>query len=275
VTGPVPGRGHPRELLAPYANGILAGLAELGVEAGFRGKNDLEAGGRKIAGLGLYLDGQGGLLFHASVLADLDVAFMLDALRIPAAKLGDKAVAAVEQRVTTVTAETGEAWTGASLAEVVATGFAKALDLDLQPAAPDPAETEAAAKLVESRYGTDAWRSERAPQPDATGTSVLKTPEGLLRCYLALHGTTIKSALFAGDYNEAPQPLVRLEAALRWARLESAELDRLASAACPDGTGLGVPVDDLVGLVLEAGARAAPANPVRPAGSCYFPEPTR
>jgi lipoate-protein ligase A len=269
-----PAGDHPRQLLGRYAEGIVAGLAELGIEAVFAGKNDVTSSGRKIAGLGLYLDGRGGLLFHASVLAGLDVAFMLEVLRIPAAKLGDKAVAAVEERVTTVSRETGEPWTGLALAEVVATGFAKALDLDLEPAVPDPAEQEAAAALVQSRYHTDTWRFERTPQPDATGTAVLKTPEGLVRCYLALHGSTIKSALFAGDFNEVPEPLVRLEAALRWARLEESEVRGLAARACAGGTGLGVPVDEILSAVMEAGRRAldCQAVPVRPQGSCYFPE---
>src|SRR5581483_822722 len=86
---------NPRALLGRYAEGIVAGLAELGIEATFAGKNDLSVGGRKIAGLGLYVDPDGGLLFHSSVLADLDIPFMLEVLNIPAAKLGDKAVAAV------------------------------------------------------------------------------------------------------------------------------------------------------------------------------------
>ncbi|HZI37807.1 MAG TPA: hypothetical protein VFF24_05830, partial [Acidimicrobiia bacterium] len=108
-------------------------------------------------------------------------------------------------------------------------------------------------------------------------TSVFKTPEGLVRCYLALHGPTIKSALFAGDFNTVPEPLARFEASLRWARLEEASLERLAAASCPEGTGLGVPPSELVKAVLSAGERAAQnspavAAPVRPSGSCYFPE---
>jgi lipoate-protein ligase A len=276
VVAPAPGADHPRTLLARYAGGIQAGLAELTIDASFRGKNDLEAGGRKIAGLGLYLDGAGGLLFHASVLADLDVAGMLRVLRIPAVKLGDKAVAAVEERVTTVSRETGERWAAAELAEVMATGFAKALELELVDGNPDDAELALAARLEAEKYRSEAWLSERSPQDDSTATSVVKTPEGLLRCYLALHGPTIKSALFAGDFNEVPAPLARFEAALRWARLDEGELSRLAAQSCPDGTGLGVPAATLVGAVLDAGARAAEraeqvAAPVRPQGSCYFP----
>jgi lipoate-protein ligase A len=269
-----PAAERPKELLERYSQGIVAGLAELGIETSFRGKNDLEAGGRKIAGLGLYLDGEGALLFHSSVLADLDVAFMLEVLRIPAAKLGDKAVAAVQERVTTVSAETGTAWTGSPLREVVAVGFAKALGLEVVEEDPDPEETASASRLVAEKYATDEWLHQRSPQRDATATTVVKTPAGLVRCYLALSGDTIKSALFTGDFNELPEPLVRIEEALRWKRLERGELMAAAARAGGD-TGLGIPPDALVHAVLEAGGRAAEreltAAPLRD-GSCYFPE---
>ena len=87
-----------------------------------------------------------------------------------------------------------------------------------------------------------------------------------MRCYLALHGPTIKSALFTGDFNAVPEPLARFEASLRWARLEEASLEKLAAASCPDGTGLGVPPSELVKAVLAAGERAvlAPASAPRP-----------
>ncbi|HEU5448174.1 MAG TPA: biotin/lipoate A/B protein ligase family protein [Acidimicrobiia bacterium] len=268
-----PAEQNPRALLGRYAEGIVAGLAELGIEAAFAGKNDLTVGGRKIAGLGLYLDPGGGLLFHSSILADLDIRFMLEVLNIPAAKLGDKAVAVVGERITTVTRETGRTVDGIDIRDVIAIGFAKALGIELQPGATTEAEDARAAVLEAERYGSDAWCFEHSPQPDATATSVFKTPEGLVRCYLALHGPTIKSALFTGDFNAVPEPLARFEASLRWARLEEATLEKLAASSCPDGTGLGVPPSDLVKAVLAAGERAvAPAAPVRPSGSCYFPE---
>ncbi|MGH9038424.1 MAG: lipoate--protein ligase family protein, partial [Acidimicrobiia bacterium] len=190
VAVPAPTHDHPRDLLARFAGGIIAGLARLGIDAHLTGKNDLSVGKRKIAGLGLYLDPAGGLLFHSSVLADLDVSFMLSVLQIPAAKLADKAVAAVSERITTVSAETGVPWRGAGLAEPVAAGFSEALDLYLEPAGPSPAEQAKANALVAERYATEAWWAERSPQDDATGTAVIKTPEGLVRCYLALHGPT-------------------------------------------------------------------------------------
>lgn len=267
--------GHPRELLRRFSEGVIEGLSSLGIRAAFGGKNDLEVGGKKITGLGLCLDGHGALLFHASVLAGLDVPFMLGVLRISAAKLGDKGVAAVEQRVTTVSRETGQRWTGPALRAVVARGFARALGADLQPAEPDESERRLASRLAQEKYGTEAWLNQLRPQPDATATALLKTPRGLVRLYLSLVGTTIKSAMVAGDFNEFPEALGRFEAALKWTRLDRAELRRVAAATLASDAHLGIAPDELADAVLEAGERARTrerAAPVRQEGSCYFPE---
>jgi lipoate-protein ligase A len=266
---------RPKELLERYSRGIVAGLAQLGIAASFGGKNDLEVAGRKIAGLGLYADGRGGLLFHASVLADLDVPFMLQVLRIPAAKLGQRGIAAVSERVTTVTRETGAAWSGAALRDTVASGFAQALGLELEEATLTSGERRTVERLERERYRARGWLHEAGVQPDATASSVLRTPEGVVRLHLATQGSTIKSVVFTGDYNELPAPLARFESALRWTRLEPASLRRLAARACMGETGLGVPPDALADAVLRAGRRAlarAHAAPVRSQGSCYFPE---
>lgn len=268
---------RPRELLERYSRGIVTGLAELGVVATFGGKNDLEVAGRKIAGLGLYADGRGGLLFHASVLADLDVPFMLRVLRIPAAKLGGRGIAAVSERVTTVARETGDVSSGAAVRGLVAKGFAQALGLELEEAERSEGERLDAERLERERYRAQAWAHERGPQPDAVASAALRTPGGHIRLHLATQGSTIKSVVFTGDYNEVPEPLARFESALRWTRLEPLSLNRLAADACGGDTGLGVPPQALADVVLRAGRRAlarADATPLRDRGSCYFPEVT-
>lgn len=268
-------RERPKATLLRFSEGVVAGLAKLGIEASFGGKNDLKVGGRKIAGLGLYLDGEGGLLFHASVLADLDIPFMLDVLNIPAAKLGDKAVEAVESRVTTVTREIGEVWSGAMLRESVAHGFTQALGIDLAPVEPTDQERAIADVLVSDKYSSEAWLFARTPQADATATSLLKTPAGLVRLYVALHGDTIKSALFTGDFNDIPEPVVAFENELKWARLERNDVEAIAARVFAHGTGLDVDPAVLVESVLGAGERAKGREPIAaPArdGSCYFPE---
>ncbi|NIJ13009.1 lipoate-protein ligase A [Saccharomonospora amisosensis] len=265
---------RPREIIEECSAAVSAGLAELGITATFRGKNDLEAGGRKIAGLGLYIDERGGMLFHASVLADLDIEFMLEVLRIPAAKLADKAVAAVGERVTTVTRETGQAHDGSTVREFAALGFAKAFGVELVPGSAEQAELDRAAELARDRYRESSWLSEQGAIPDGSGSALLKTPEGLLRIYLSTHGDLVKSAVVVGDFAILPPAVGRLESQLRWQRLDPAAVGRIVSASGADRA-LGVAADRLAETVLIAGRQAgklAAAAPVRSAGSCYFPE---
>lgn len=265
---------HPKLLLERFSEGIVAGLAKLGVDAVFAGKNDLKVDGRKIAGLGLFLDGEGGLLFHSSVLADLDIEFMLDVLDTPASKLGAAGVAAVGERVTTVTRETGDLWSGRRLRDVVAAGFADALGVEFDESDCTSEEIERAQRLIETKYETDDWRSQRSPRSDSTGSAVLRTPAGHVRLYLSMSGDTIKSAMFTGDFNSIPEELAEFEAALKWTGATRDRLLAVASQTCGDDTGLGVPIEDVIDAVLEAAdqvtARVTAAPDIE--GSCYFPE---
>jgi lipoate-protein ligase A len=266
---------RPKDLLEQFSLGIIAGLAKLGIDARFAGKNDLKVNGRKIAGLGLYLDGVGALLFHSSILADLDIPFMLEVLTVPAAKLDAAGPAAVAERVTTVSRETGEPCTGDALRDAVAFGFCDALGIELAESTPTEAEIERTTDLVTTKYATDEWRFQRSPQADANSSSMIKTPGGLVRVYVALQGDTIKSAMFTGDFNEMPAPLAEYESVLKWARADSAALAVLARRTCGNETGLGVPPEQLADAVWEAAEQAMKHGVAAPLieGSCYFPEP--
>ena len=265
---------RPREIIEELAGGLTAGLAGLGISAVFKGKNDLEVNGRKVAGLGLYLDQAGAMLFHASVLADLDIGFMLRALRIPAAKLADKAAAAVAERVTTVTGLTGRPWDGPALRPFVAAGFAAAFGAELEPGEPDAAERALAATLAADRYASESWLADRSAALDGSGSASLKTPAGLARIYLTTHGDLVKNAIVVGDFNELPAAVAEMESALRWRRLDDGAVTE-AVGRSGAGQALGVPSEQLVAAVLHAGRQAAErlaAAPVRSEGSCYFPE---
>jgi lipoate-protein ligase A len=274
AAGP-PGR-RPREIIEDLAAALITGLAGLGITAVFKGKNDLEVNGRKIAGLGLYLDQSGALLFHASVLADLDIDFMLRALRIPAAKLADKAAAAVAERVTTLTALTGVPWDGPGLRPVIAAGFAATFGAELAAGQPDDAEQARADELAAGRYLSPSWLADRSAALDGSGSAALKTPAGLARIYLTTHGDLVKNAIVVGDFNDLPPAVIDMEAALRWHRLDDRSVAAVVERTGAAGA-LAVPADQLVAAVLHAGHQAADrlaAAPARSEGSCYFPEPT-
>lgn len=268
----------PRLLLQELATGIVDGLGYLGVQAAFGGKNDLLVDGRKVAGLGVYLDARGGLLFHASILNDLDVDFMLRVLRIPAAKLAGKAAGAVRERITTVRRELGRDLALDTLRDAIAAGMASRHGVRLAPDEPTPGERCAAQALVETKYAHDRWLHETNAAPDGTGSAVFRSEEGMVRVFVAVQAHLIKSVLFTGDFSTLPAGLRQLEAALRWRRLDRGVVTAVASTVADrvgDDRGW-AREQDLVDALLGAGERAwqrERAAPYRAQGSCYFPEP--
>ncbi|MGA3215615.1 MAG: biotin/lipoate A/B protein ligase family protein [Acidimicrobiales bacterium] len=257
---------RPRETIEELSSAIVAGCAGLGILASFGGKNDLEVASRKIAGLGLFVDAAGAMLFHASVLADLDVAFMLQVLQIPAAKLADRAGAAVSERITTVSVETGVRHDAATIRPFIADGFAKTFGVSLELATPDRQERAHAAALAAGRYQSQSWLGERSIAPDANGSALLKTPAGLVRIYLATHGDLVKSVMIAGDFNELPAGLVAMESGLRWRRLEHDAIVAVV-ARSEAAKELGVAPELLAAAVMEAGRHACELEAAKACGS--------
>jgi lipoate-protein ligase A len=275
ITTRAPSALSPRELLRRFAAGIITGLAGIGISAQFAGKNDLRVAGRKIAGLGLYVDERGALLFHASVLADLDVELMLAVLRIPGAKLSDKGAQRVGERITTVTAELGRPWSATALRDPIAAGFEGLLGVRLARSSLDEQERRRARELQATRYGAAAWLADRAPATDHNGTALLKAPGGLVRVYAGVQQGSLSSVMLTGDFSQMPRELLELEAALRWCRAERGRIAEVVEEVL-DGEVLGVGADELAATIWAAAERAlqrgARSAPVRASGSCYFPE---
>jgi len=261
---------HARAIIDTFGRGVLFGLKRLGIPAEIRGKNDIAVAGRKIAGLGIYLDANDAVLFHASVLADLDIDLMLRILNIPAAKLGGKAADAVRERITTASAERGAVCSVDDLRLCVEAGFEEAFGIRAVPEPLDADEQAVAAQVLTQRYGTAEWVNGRVAETPE-GTAILKTPGGLLRIALTLGGDAIKDALIAGDFMARERAVVEIEAALKWAAVDKRRVGEAIEAGWARGGGLdGVAVVDLVeavwSAVVDARARRGMAS-----GSCYYP----
>ena len=85
---------------------MVTALRILGVESGFRPRNDIEVNGRKISGTG-GTESDGAFLFQGTMLIDFDVDTMLKSLRIPIEKLKAKEIDSIRERVTCLNWEIG------------------------------------------------------------------------------------------------------------------------------------------------------------------------
>jgi lipoate---protein ligase len=208
--------GHARELMAMFSAGLVCGLNQLGLQASFRRKNDIEVNGKKLVGLGIYRAPSGGLLFHASLLVDLDVALMLNVLSTPFEKLSDKGLESVSGRITTVRRETKSQIGLDDVRNEIARGFASALRIEIAQGEFTTDELQAISILEREKYQTDEWIYQTTTVTDTFGSSRIKTPAGLLDVRVMMAGPTIKAALIGGDFFASERAVGDLEAALRW-----------------------------------------------------------
>ena len=268
-----------RELMERFSEGLVRGLNGLGVQARFRRKNDIEVNGRKIVGLGIYRAPSDGLLFHASLLVDLDVALMLRVLNTPFEKISDKEIATIAARTTTVRRETDSAIPLQQVRECIAQAYAEAFGVSLVPGDFTDDERQAIAILEQDKYLTDAWVFQTTQVPDAFGSAKVKTPAGLLDVRATLAGRTLKAVYIGGDFFTAENAIADLEASLRWHTAEpSAIAATLEKNYARWQTELShIPLGDLIQAVQTAIQRAniadakARADPygcfVNPAGN--------
>ncbi|NRA94733.1 MAG: hypothetical protein HRU14_00835 [Planctomycetes bacterium] len=249
--------GGARELMRSFAYKLRRALADLGINAVFRGKNDLAVNGAKIAGLGIHRDISGGLLFHASLLLDLDVQLMMRVLRTPFARVSRREMDIVSRRIATVRTLVDEEVTMNELREHVAHSFGVDRTGEL-----DADERQAVATLEFSRYRDAAWVHQRSDVPDSAGRATVRTPGGIVDVRVAMAGRTIKTAWIRGDFFADDRTVAELEGLLRWL---PAERDAIAAMVRRTWTLEGGTVDAtaVIEAVCSAVARAInePSSP--------------
>ncbi|RLD17519.1 MAG: hypothetical protein DRI69_12100 [Bacteroidetes bacterium] len=214
-----------RDLCYLFSKPVIDALSKLGINAEFRAKNDLEVNGKKIAGLGVYIDPHGAIQFHLSLLLDLDILKMLSILQIPIQKYSDKRkVSAVSQRMATVSGEIGRAISHEEIRTLICKSFETHFEVRMDHSKITSQEKTEITRLVSDKYSTEDWIYQQTPQADLTGMSLVKTPLGLLRIYIGLKGEVIKSVLITGDFIEHEQLFKQIEAELKWSPLDKEKI---------------------------------------------------
>ncbi len=277
-TAPDPALAHPAEAYRRFSGPLIQALRELGIEARFRPKNDLEVNGRKIAGLGVYYDPHGALLFHASLLVDLDIPLMLKVLNIPREKYSDRVmIRSVRQRLTTVSRELGRKVSVGEIRTRIAGSFERLFQMTLQPTPISTEERAAIERLAREKYRREEWLFQNSPQADMTGMSLKKTPAGLLRVYIALKGETIKSVLITGDFLDHEAAFRHIESRLKWSPLDRASIESevenaLKAFPAQNQAAAPLPAGAIAEAIWKAARSARMEHHFTYRGSCYYPK---
>jgi lipoate-protein ligase A len=208
-------------LAASLCEAAAAGLQELGVDARYRPRNDIEVEGRKISGTGGFFDGDT-LFFQGTVLVDLDPVTMTSALRVPRAKLARHDLDAAEQRVVTLRQLLGDDCPDLDHVQaVLSEAFAGALGKTLRAADINGATRALAQSFYEEEIGTDSFVDEISqPAGDPELAKGFSTgPGGTIEVYVRRQGPgghRLGAVLVTGDFFVTPPRVIYdLEAALR------------------------------------------------------------
>lgn len=141
------------------SQGLILGLRKIGVEASFQPINDIAVNGRKISG-SAQTRRKEVLLQHGTVLVKSDIQTMFQVLRVSKEKISDKAIKAVEERVTTIHRETGREIGLSTVREALREGFEESLNVKLMKGVLTSQEKQRVEEL-RKKYARDSWNFRR------------------------------------------------------------------------------------------------------------------
>jgi len=231
---------------------LIQALKDLGIEAGFRPKNDLEIDGKKIAGLSAALETEKAILFHASLLVDFDIPLMLDIMNQPALKMSDKGYNCFSQRMTTIKEQLGHDIHMETVVEAIEVAFSEKFHVSFERDEPDTWENEQIQDLINRRYTNPEWVFSHKHPRSRVGIGELKTPGGLLEVYLSLAGSTIEHIIITGDFFSTTKDINLLESALKWASSKREKIEEHLSEVWREDMIYGVDVATLTEAIVKA-----------------------
>ena len=180
---------------APFAAPVLNALRSLGVDAEFSGRNDILVGGRKVSGSAKRTH-EGRILFHGTLLFDVDMDAMSAVLTPPQAKIEAKGVSSVRARVANLSE---------FLPDMARDAFRAAMERELLAScgltAPLPIPENwirEAERLADERYRSWEWTF--GVSPDFTFERTHRFPCGTVTARLDVHQGVIRHADFSGDF---------------------------------------------------------------------------
>lgn len=217
------------DLASEICNAAARGMSELGIDARFRPRNDIEVDGRKISGTGGFFDGDI-LIYQGTVLVDMNPQQMISALNIPESKLAKRKLDSAAERVVTLKELLGEDLPDIeSIKRSLVNGFVEGLGVSAAPGEITDGEEALAKKYFAEEIGSDEFVAEI----DSPGEleEVLAGSHtgsgGTIDSFVKLEGPTrniLQRVLISGDFFVTPPRIVfDLESHLAGTRIDEVD----------------------------------------------------
>ncbi len=233
--------------------GVLCkALAQIGIRARYRPKNDLEVGGKKIAGLSASLEERDVAFFHTSLLLDFDIKLMLKVFKLPIKKLSDKHISCFAERMTTVRKERRRKFDLPSFQSIVRKAFEEHFGVVFRIDTLNQWELEHVEMLLRHRYTNPEWIYSKRHPKVGMGFASAKTRGGLLQVGVTLAGGVMEAVCLSGDFLSTGPEINAIESALRYCRASKREISKKLRGVVKAGTIFKVDKNIIAKLALKA-----------------------
>jgi lipoate-protein ligase A len=240
------------EIFRSLGQVLIKALERLSIQSHFQPKNDLEVGGKKIAGLSAASESGKSLLFHTSLLVNFDIQLMADIMKTPLIKIQDKGYSCFSQRMTTVIQELGKEIAVETVMEGIQEAFEDQFKIRFHEDTPDEWEKEIIQGFIQKRYTDRQWIFSHKHPRSRMGIGRLKTRGGLLEIYLSLSGGSIENVVITGDFFSTSQDINRLESVLKWTSAREERIEQNLSKVWRDNMIHGIDVPTLTKAIMKA-----------------------
>jgi lipoate-protein ligase A len=252
-----------------YIDSLIKTYRGLGIAADYRPINDIHVNGRKIGGTGAARMDRAEVVV-GSLMFDFDTATMAQVLRVPSEKFRDKVRQTLNDYMTTMKRELGEA---PPRSDVVATYLATCTRVLGRPivAGELRADELARAAAFDAQFGTREWLEEggglhrlgvKIHEGVRVAEGAYKAPGGLIRCIATVRDDRLDDVAFSGDFTALPASMPNeLDVALVGCELSEpallARVNECYGRINPEIPGIGP--GDWVAAVLQATTPQVPA----------------
>ena len=178
-----------------YTLPVIAALKELGIESELSGRNDILIDGKKFSG-NAQLMNKTKVLHHGTLMFDVDIEALVNALNVSQLKIESKAIESVRSRVANLKDSLSTEITIDAFREHLIRSFYQNVDFEeYRLTEHDLAETE---KRVLEKYGT--WEHNFGASPDFAITKRKKYDAGIVEAHINVSEGVIEAIKIYGDF---------------------------------------------------------------------------
>ncbi|MBR2742386.1 MAG: lipoate--protein ligase [Clostridia bacterium] len=203
---------------------VVKALSELGVNAEVKGRNDITIDGRKFSGLAQRIH-KDKLLFHGTLMFDVDVTILSKCLNVKPGKLQSKGHKSVRSRVTNIKEYIKEDVDVLGFKEILKKQLFEGMEYKEYVLTED--DLKAIRKIRDEKFATWEWNYGESPESNFKNAERFKGGEVDVR--MMLEDGKIKSIRFYGDFLSTDD-LDRLIAALEGQKYDIETVDRVLSS---------------------------------------------